>query len=183
MRRRDWLDRKTRALLEGTPPPERVATSTGEYSLLLIELGEGVDRLLRAVERVRHAGKEDAVRMLGEPLPLVIGSGLTLADAMLGQFELVCCDATAIFLRDEVACKGAPGYLRGVLSKLKLSPEFTRRSVQVRSVPAGEDGRRFLDQFLGSAARDPPLRVEVPGKKARIMLHWAARIGAEVVAD
>jgi hypothetical protein len=49
----------------------------------------------------------------------------------------------------------------------------------VHSVPDDERGTRFLDQFFGKALQLPATRF-VAHKKARIMRHWASKLGAVV---
>ena len=60
------------------------------------------------------------------------------------------------------------------------SPEFKGTTVTINRVPATEPGEKFLDQFVGRSARKRafPMTLTVRFKKARIMLHWATRIGA-----
>lgn len=65
------------------------------------------------------------------------------------------------------------------------SPEFKETRINVFDVPATEPGERFVDQFLGLALPGQERQVSrfsvwVPFKKARIMKHWATRVGAKV---
>lgn len=104
---------------------------------------------------------------------------------MLGQFELACCDAVAVFLRDEVVAANDAAYLAEVYSDLLASEEFRPVGIEIRSVPNDERGRRFVDQFIGADEALPPpvalpIRRTVTGKKARFTRHWGQKIGADV---
>src|SRR6185369_6580158 len=82
--------------------------------------------------------------------------------------------------QDQYGC----GYLLALFEKLLESPEFQSTDVRIHHVPSTEAGERFLDQFLGISRRDKtPSRIIIPLKKARIMKHWAARIGARITCD
>ena len=72
------------------------------------------------------------------------------------------------------------------------SPEFENGKVTIASVPQTAMGERFVDQFLGGANIIPRLVTaglhsycgNMMRKKARIMSHWAQKMGAEIaVAD
>ena len=65
------------------------------------------------------------------------------------------------------------------------SPEFKPTRIEVLDVPATDSGEKFVDQFLGIPLPGQTRRVSrfsvwVPYKKARIMKHWAARVGAQL---
>jgi len=177
---KSWLDTETKALLQGGGPNAGTGVAAGEYSLVLLRAGEEMGRLVRAAMRVLHCAEPEAVGTLRRRLPLIIASGLSFDDALLGQFEFICCDATTVFLRDEVAHQGRRSYLEQLYDRLRQSEEFAPVTVMVRRVPEGDEGPRYLDQFLGMRAPLLPLRVSVPRKKARIMMHWGNRIGAAV---
>jgi hypothetical protein len=123
------------------------------------------------------------------PEPVIINPGLSEAEAIFGQFELICCDSVAVFLRSEVLL--APDqkeYLDALFHKVLQSPEFRPTRVDVLEVPATEAGEAFVDQFLGGLGSEEnwPLNefsLWVASKKARMMKHWAARVGAEVKCD
>lgn len=119
---------------------------------------------------------------------MLIASGLSLEDALLGQFELACCDSVSAFLRDEVAREADARYLDGVYSSVLHSPEFEEVRVEVVAIPGTDEGSRFVDQFLGPSASRVPLSDGEPRlvlnptrKKARIMAYWAEKVGARVV--
>ena len=106
-------------------------------------------------------------------------------DALLGQFELVCCDAVSVILRDEVVAEGDPSYLARLYDRLRGAEEFRPAFLEIRSVPDSELGRDFVDQFVGidwegfrrRVETGGRLRLQVAFKKARIMLHSASKIG------
>ena len=59
-------------------------------------------------------------------------------------------------------------------------------TLRLDSVPMGEDGIRFMDQFLGigaveTRAQQFPLVRRMFYKKARIMTHWGKKIGAGIM--
>jgi len=175
-----WLDRETKALLHKGVPVARTGVDVGEYSLVLLAVGEYTGRLVRAAIRVRRCPEGEATDVLRKRLPLVIASGLSFEDALLGQFEFICCDAKAVFVHDEVAHRGSATYLDRLYDRLLQSEEFASVLVEVQAVPDGAEGLRYLEQFLGMRTPLLPLRARVPRKKARIMRHWATRIGASV---
>jgi hypothetical protein len=178
-----WLDLQTREILQPTPPEKIAPPTSPDYSLILLAGGKDRFAMLRAVQRVNDCDGSAAAKLLKGRLPLVVNPDLSYHNALLGQFEFVCCDAIAVFIASEVVVGGEPSYLYGLFQKLRGSPEFAETSITIRSVPDTEDGRRFSDQFLGSdrpGTISPlsPVDMSVPWKKARIMAHWATRIGA-----
>ena len=106
---------------------------------------------------------------------------------MLGQFELICCDSISVFLRTEVVASAEPWYLTQLYRQFRQSPEFESIPITIVSVPNTVLGERFVDQFLGGmevvgSMASGSLRCEnVMRKKARIMAHWAKKIGAEII--
>lgn len=180
MSEKGWLDTETKSLLHKGGPHVETSVEIGEYSLVLLQVGEEMGRLVRAATRVRHCRLDEAVETLRKPLPLTVASGLSFEDALLGQFEFICCDATTVFVRDEVAHAGSHAYLSQLYERLRRSEEFVRVTVEVDRVPEGDESLRYLDQFLGMRTPSLPVRVSVPLKKARIMTHWGSKIGAAV---
>jgi len=73
---------------------------------------------------------------------------------------------------------------QSLIEKTSQSTEFQPTTVIISEIPRTESGLSFVDQFLGSfePARDAalPTAVVVPFKKARIMQHWATRVGAKL---
>jgi len=185
----NWLDTETKAILQQEYDPKLAPPKVGEFALVLLQKGADLDRLIRAVSRINECSKEAAVGVTSLPLPITINSGLAEAEALYGQFELICCDAVAAFIRSEVwQDQSNSEYMKALLRKVLRSPEFRSINLEVLEVPATESGQKFVDQFLGHSqwsrnGEGLPLSVRVPFKKARIMDHWAARIGAQVKCD
>ena len=76
-------------------------------------------------------------------------------------------------------------YLKELFSKRCRNDEFRDATLSLEHVPRNEEGSRFLDQFLGLVGAEVeiqrfPMDLQVLCKKARIMAHWAGRIGAKV---
>ena len=173
-----WLDTETRAMLQAAPPKKLAPPDTATFTLVLLAVPErGQTRLLKAVEHATECSPEGALRVLGRKPPLPLKSGLSHEGALLGQFELVCCDAVSVFLADDVPTYAPRGYLPDLYKQLLQSPEFETVSVLVESIPADPTGEKFLEQFLGRTACVCPVTLQTLRKKARIMEHWAAKIG------
>jgi len=182
---RRWLDPQTREMLQPEPPHKVAPPTLPDYSLVLLEAGEGRKRMVRAVRRVNGCSASAAGRLLARRLPLVIHRDLSYHDAAFGQFEFVCCDAVTVIIASEVVVDGDPSYLKDLYARLRRSDEFQIVSLQIESVPSNDEGTRFLNQFVGLTETEAllqgfPLERRVLFKKARIMTHWARRIGAEV---
>jgi hypothetical protein len=185
----NWLDTETKAILQKEHEPRSAPPKAAEFALVLIRKGSDEQRLVRAIRRINECSEAEAIELSRLPAPVTINPGLTEAEALFGQFELICCDAVAAFVRSEVILEqGEQAYLQSLFQKVAQSPEFRPTAVNILGVPATEAGERFLDQFLGGAV--PELKqgssrfsVRVPYKKARIMKHWATRIGAKVRCD
>ena len=96
----------------------------------------------------------------------------------LTQFEFICVDSVSVFIEDQVLENASQDYLNDLYETLLQSSEFQPMRVHVVSVPPGNDGMRFLEQFFGG--RQLPIKQVVARKKARILEHWANKIGAEV---
>lgn len=150
------------------------------YSLVLLDVGDEVSRIVRATMRVRRCDADEAIAVLRAPLPIRISAGLTPDAAREGQWEFVSCDCIAIFVRDEIIDEGGADYLRGLFDAVRRSPEFAQVRIEIESVPESVQTERFIDQFLGAAWREFPLRVEVREKKARLMEAFAGEIGIVV---
>ena len=180
----EWLDTETKALLQNAPPEKLAPPGTMGFTLVLLSKTDDVVRLrIAAMKASWLAAAFNAA--LTNPCPLALATGLTQDDAMLAQFELACCDSAAVFIRDEVISENDRAYLSGLYSELSSSQEFRPVGIQVHSVPHNDDGRRYLQQFLGSDETSPhcaqiPLHLMVMKKKARIMCYWGRKIGADV---
>ncbi len=177
-----WLDTETRALLQRTPPDKLAPPDTATFALVLLAVQrERLERLVKAVERVRGATRDEALNVLALPLPTPIKRQLSYEDALLGQFELIACDAVSVFVADEVVSDAPESYLAELYAAVRHSPEFEPVSLRIESLPVNAKGREFLDRFVGTAAPQFPLELTAMKKKARIMEHWAAKIGGRVV--
>lgn len=183
-----WLDTETKALLQQVPPGKLAPPNTATFTLVLLKKGADSARLTWSLARVPGCSKQGASAAVSRICPLLITSGLSLADAVLGQFELICGDSISVFLRDEVALSATGDYLGQVYAQFRRSQEFEEVTVHVASVPDTDQGRRFGEQFLGYTAdnvddtpKNYPLEMRIMRKKARIMAHWARKIGAKIV--
>jgi len=181
-----WLDTETKALLEESPPEKLAPADTATFSLVLLAAyREDRERLVRAVERVVRKGRQDAEYRADRQRPTIVTSDLTHTEAVIGQFELVSCDAISVFLCDDVIAGSDGAYLSGLYASLLQSEEFRETTVHIESIPDNDAGDRFREQFLGDKGPAPPADLAVALKKARIMAHWGDKIGARVsiVAD
>jgi hypothetical protein len=183
-----WLDTETKAMLQQAPPEKYAPSDTGMFTLVLLKKGTSLERLIRALTRIPGVSQARAVEAAASMCPVPVASSLSLADAMLGQFELVCCDSVSVFLRNEVVSAAEYPYLGQLYQQFQQSPEFESVRVLIRSLPQTVSGEHFLDQFLDGADVIPRLVIAglrsceeiMMRKKARIMAHWAEKIGAEV---
>lgn len=180
----NWLDTETKAILQKEDEPKPVLIKAAEFALVLIRKGTDDERLVRAIRRINECSEEEAIALSRLPTPVTINAGLTEAEALIGQFELICCDAAAAFVRSEVILEqDQQGYLRDLFQKVSKSREFRPTEIEIVEVPATEAGEWFVDQFLGRAMSQESFSCFVPYKKARIMKHWAPRVGAQVRCD
>jgi hypothetical protein len=185
-----WLDTQTKAILQPTPPEKRTALETSGFTLILLEKGFWHDRLARALERIGREPERPMTWLLDTACPAVVRYGLTLDDAIVGQFELICCDCISVFLRDEVVVQGDSDYLRVLYCQLRDSLEFQAVFIRIMFIPHTDVGRLFCDQFLSSAedkkiryGSDIMMRARVFRKKARMMAHWAIEIGVRLAIE
>ena len=147
------------------------------YSLILLDVGEEVVRIVRAAIRVRACDADEAIRVLRAPLPLRVASVLTHAAAEEGQLEFVSCDCVAIYVRDEIVEGGGFLYLAELFRTIGRSAEFALVRIELESIPDTGRARRFVDQFLGAEPASLPLRLEVREKKARLMEFFGRKAG------
>lgn len=182
----NWLDTETKAILQQAHDPKLAPPKAAEFSLVLLRKGTDFRRLVRAIRRINNCTETKAIDLVRSSVPVIINADLTEEDALFGQFELVCCDAVSAFIRSEaLASQDQTSYLQTIFEKVAESPEFRPTKMEVVDVPATEAGQNFLDQFLGMPLFDddikfPRLSVWIPFKKAKVMAHWAARVGAQV---
>jgi hypothetical protein len=170
----DWLDTETQAQLASSPPEKLAPPTVAGYSLVLLEIGANRRRVAQTLERLI-----DQTVPKTPPCPCVVQRELSLADAMQGQFELICADSVSVFIDDDVIRNAKAKYLDELFGKLRRSPEFQPVRLRVHMVPDGERGANFLRQFFGREIKTPFFR-RVTRKKARIMQHWGEKIGAIV---
>lgn len=182
----NWLDTQTKEILQKAHEPKLAPPKAAEFALVLLRKGADHPRLVRAICRINECREAGAIELARLPEPVTVNSGLTQEEALFGQFELICCDAIAVFIRSEVLLEQhQEGYLRSLYQTVLQSPEFKPTRIDVLEVPATDPGEKFMDQFVGNALsaqkrRLPRFSVLVPFKKARIMTHWAKRVGARV---
>jgi hypothetical protein len=182
-----WLDTETKAMLQPAPPEKLAPPDTGMFTLVLLQKGADREWLRRALERILGIRPTSAASVAAQPCPLPVARSLSLADVMLGQFELVCCDSVSVFLRDEIVFPGDRQYLSELYQQVRSSSEFESVTVTLASLPNSVSGRSFLDQFLGPVDVTSAMlaghlhRERMMRKKARILAHWAEKIGGEVV--
>ena len=176
-----WLDTETRALLQKLPPKKLARPDTAAYSLVLLSIyHHNIEREIRAVQRILQTSQAAARRLLGQPFPVRITEGLTHNDALLGQFELISCDCVSVFIEDDVVNEASPNYLVTLYRQLLSSDEFQEVAVRIVSLPENNQGDKFVDQFIGGEHTNYPGDLRTLRKKARIMEHWAAKIGGDV---
>jgi hypothetical protein len=106
-----WLDTETKAMLQQAPPEKLAPPDTGMFTLVLLQKGNDLTRIVQALTRIPGLSREKAEHLAKWACPLRVAGSLSLGDAMLGQFELVCCDSIAVFLRDEVVASAERQYL------------------------------------------------------------------------
>jgi len=181
----NWLDTQTQELLQRDRHLKLAPPKTSEFGLLLLQRGMDYSRLLRAICLINNCSQSQAAALARQSLPVTINSDINYEDALLGQFELICCDAISAFISSEVLEEGDRNYQRSLLDKVIQSPEFKAVSVTVVEIPKSESGERFADQFLGITKETLqvlpfPFRVDAPFKKVRIMKHWAGKIGVRL---
>ena len=80
-------------------------------------------------------------------MPLALRRGLSYADAMIGHYELIACDAAALILRDGVVVDSPPGYLEDLCAFFRKIPEFQLASVEVEFLPPTDQARRVRVAF------------------------------------
>lgn len=176
-----WLDTETRALLHRSPPDKLAPPDTAGFTLVVISIyGQDNTRVARAVKRIQSTSQHASPRSLSRSLPSAVAAKLSHADALLGQFELISSDAISVFISDDVFDEGSPEYLRELYAQLLHGSEFEFVSLHIESIPATDGGDDFIDQFLGSRDSSQSQVLKMPRKKARIMEHWAGKIGGRL---
>ncbi|HSH95093.1 MAG TPA: hypothetical protein VK968_13160 [Roseimicrobium sp.] len=181
----NWLDTETKAILHKEPDEKLAPPKAGEFALVVLEWGKDLRRNIRAVCRINGCTELEAMELAQRTPPFAINIGLTEAEALKGQFELICCDSISVFLRSDVWSQSDAEYLQSILHKVRNSPEFRPTPVLVYEIPDTDSGTSFVDQFIGeiqdTADDTEPVSFFASHKKARIMTHWAKWAG--VVMD
>jgi hypothetical protein len=174
-----WLDTETKALLQGIPPEKLALPATATFTLVLLEVGElGYDAFINAIQRAANISTDEIARICGHRLPVPIKKGLSYPDALIAQFELICCDIVSVLIADEVVAGAPADYMAMLYAKLRKSDEFELVDVRIDSIPDTPSGREFFNRFL--SGREPissATVIKLMRKKARIMQHWALKIG------
>jgi hypothetical protein len=179
-----WLDTQKKEILQKVGEANLTPPYTAALTLVLVRKGTDHDRLVRAICRINECDEPEAVKLAAQRTPVRINSDLSEGDALWGQFELICCDAVSIFIRSEVLDQMDLAEFQSLVQKTSQSTEFQPTTVTITEIPRTESGLSFVDQFLCSFEPEKvagfPSTLIVPFKKARIMEHWATRIGAKL---
>ena len=177
-----WLDLETKACLQQSPPSKLAPPTTRAFSVVVLRVAPspGHSRHVRAFERVLRTSHTDAEFQTTRHVPFVVKRELTLADAMLAQFEFICCDIISVFISDEVLSNAESQYLADLYNTLIHSDEFATVALLVTHIPPNEAGNEFFQQFIGDRLLPLPHKMMATQKKARIMTHWARKVGAVV---
>jgi hypothetical protein len=177
-----WLDTQTKALLQQVPPEKLAPADTGMFTLVLLAIEtKNRYRVAQAIAEILKGSRDAVQRVLAQPLPRVVKSTLSHADALLGQFEFICCDCVSVFLADGIVEQAPRAYLVDLYAQLRQSREFEVIPARIESLPNSPEGDAFLYRFLGQTLRQFPTKLQIMRKKARIMEHWAEKIGGRVV--
>lgn len=181
----NWLDTETKSILWKEPELKLAPPKAGEFALVLLKEGKDFKRLVRALQRTNKCTEHEATNLACSRLPYVVNQGLTEAEALYGQFELICCDSISVFLRSEILSgQSDKSYLETLLHQILASSEFQPVIAQIESIPKTELGEKFIDQFLGKSFRQAdgtPKPLCITFKKARLMKLWADRIGVRMI--
>lgn len=106
-----WLDTETKALLEESPPDKLAPASTARFTLVLIPIyRRNHRRLIRALKRVSNEPPKLSADSIVGRVPMTVERGLSHTDALVGQFELISCDAISVFLADGVVATASRCY-------------------------------------------------------------------------
>ena len=176
-----WLRTETRSLLQEHPPERLSPPDTYSFTLVLVALPRHWhQRVLKAICRACSLSEGEAKKFDSQPLPINLKRGMCYADAAIGQFELLACDALAFIMPDRVIEAPPPGYLADLYKTLASGPDFEMVEVAISSLPAGPKALEFLDLFLGDVTADGSIPRRVTRRKAWLMKALAERIGGQV---
>ena len=121
----EWLDTETQAILQGKDPPKIAPPLEAGFSLILLERGQNIELLHRALSRILDLEKYDTISaLLEKPCPFIIQASLSYEEASLGQFELICADSISVILRDNVALDGETDYPENLYQSLRRRPRI-----------------------------------------------------------
>jgi hypothetical protein len=181
----NWLDTETKAMLQQAPPEKFAPPKTGKFALVLLKKGHDRTRIIQALTKIPELSTDKSEHLVTQSCPLLVASELSLSEAILGQFELVCADTISVFIKNEIVSSVPRSQLRQICSPFQACEEFENVSVNVTLIPQTDQGKQFVDQFLGGMAhvaycphRGYYYEGKVMRKKARIMSYWAEKIGA-----
>jgi len=176
----NWIDTQTKELLQRAPEDKLAPPKAAEFGLILLRKGPDRVRLLKAITQINKCSLSAAIALEKQGVPVTVNPGLTEGEVLWGQFELICCDAISVFLRSEIVEQNDKPYLLALFEKVLESVEFKPAKIKILELPGTESGEKFIDQFLGVSQATFPMTHIAPYKKARIMHHWARRIGGRV---
>jgi hypothetical protein len=177
----NWLDTETKALLQRASPDKLAPADTTTFALVLLAYAVHDQSLLTmAVRQIADVSEDRARRLLSGRLPVCVKNGLSYTDAQIGQFELICRDAVSVIIADEVVAEAPADYLADLYAKLRKIDEFELVIARIDFLPNSPSGQEFCNRFLGGRKPPPSLPIELMRKKARIMQHWATRIGGRM---
>lgn len=177
----DWLDTETKVLLQHSPPEKLAPPDTATFTLVVLAFySDDHPAMINAAQRAAGVLADEAERLLRRQPPVPVKTGLSYPDAQIAQFELICCDAVSVIIADEVVAEASADYLADLYARLRKSDEFAMVTVRSDSIPGGPSGREFCNRYLGGREPVWPFVTSMMRKKARIMQHWAARIGGSM---
>lgn len=176
------LKTQTKAALQKLVPEKLAPATTQTFSIVVLscDFQPDHDRHVHAYERVLSTSRMDAEFQSTRKPPFVLKQGLSVEDALLAQFELVCGDIVSAFISDSVVSHAEPSYLAELYRSLVVGEEFDKLNVCIHSIPETESGVTFVHEFIGPFAPDLPHTMIAMRKKARIMQYWAKKIGLEL---
>lgn len=176
-----WLDTETKSFFDSQPPDRFAPADTVAVTLVMLtHYGRDHHALSRAVQRVAGLAYGEAERLLRQRFPTIVAPGLAYLDALIGQLELICCDAVSVVIPDTVIAYASADYLVGLYGKLRRSDEFQVVNVQIESIPESPSGQTFCDRFLHGKRPPLPAVMRTMRKKARVMRHLGEKIGVRL---
>ena len=172
----DWIELATQSELEASPPSKLIATTTQTYSLLLLKWGQDHNRVESVVAEIQAS-----LGVKLKDLPFVVCQRMTLDDAMVGQFALVCCDCVSAFITDDLVDAENKPFFEQLLREVSTSTEFDLVTTKVMYIPDSKAAKRFCWQFFGQAEGvKAPAEYEFHRKKVRLMKLAADQCGVRM---